>query len=320
MFRPLTVIAITAFCVVGWNVYRAEDAARHLDRELRDLQRRTEQARDRTQVLKAEWALLNEPERLRQVAQKYLPLETMVPGQFLRLQELERKLPTAVAFAGPVNLFAPAPGTAIAASEPAVRAQAMNTVVAAAAMPALVAAARATTPAAPAAAAPQVAARPAPRPEPAHAEPARPAPAAVAAAPAAPPPVLARAEEPRRRLPVPVPVQRAETVALREAAPMVARREAPAVQARELPVREVPVREMVAETRPGLLRQALHMPISSANAAPVPGTGGRIGAPSASGTGASVMGGSSLGGSSLGGAVRGGMAPPVPLPAPVPVR
>ena len=312
MFRPLTVIAITAFCVVGWNVYRAEDAARHLDRELRDLQRRTEQARDRTQVLKAEWALLNEPERLRQVAQKYLPLETMVPGQFLRLQELERKLPTAVAFAGPVNLFAPAPGTAIAASEPAVRAQAMNTVVAAAAMPALVAAARATTPAAPAAAAPQVAARPAPRAEPAHAEPARPAPAAVAAAP---PPVLARAEEPRRRLPLPVPVQRAETVALREAAPMVARREAPAVQARELPVREVPVREMVAETRPGLLRQALHMPISSANAAPVPGTGGRIGAPSASGTGASVMGGSSLGG-----AVRGGMAPPVPLPAPVPVR
>lgn len=97
MFRPLTVIAITAFCVVGWNVYRAEDAARHLDRDLRDLNRRIEVARDRTQVLKAEWALLNEPERLRQVAQKHLTLETMVPGQFIRLPEMDRRLPTAIA-------------------------------------------------------------------------------------------------------------------------------------------------------------------------------------------------------------------------------
>ena len=41
-------------------------------RELRDIVRRTEQARERTQVLRAEWALLNEPDRLRQVA----PVET----------------------------------------------------------------------------------------------------------------------------------------------------------------------------------------------------------------------------------------------------
>jgi hypothetical protein len=292
MFRPLTVIAITAFCVVGWNVYRAEDAARHLDRELRDLQRRTEQARDRTQVLRAEWALLNEPERLRQVAQKYLPLETMVPGQFLRLPELERKLPVAVAFAGPVNLFAPLPdatAVAVAETEPAPASPAATQVAAASAVPpALVAAARAATP--PPA---TVAARPAPRPEPAQAE-QRPAPVAVV-----------RAEEPRRRLPAPVP--RIETVAMREPAPAAT------------PVREAPRREATAaESRPGLLRQAMHMPIGSANAAtlPVPGTGGSIGAANAS-----PYGGSSLGGSNLGGVSRGGMAPPVPmLPAPVPVR
>ncbi|MBO1080815.1 cell division protein FtsL [Roseomonas haemaphysalidis] len=307
MFRPLTVIAITAFCVVGWNVYRAEDAARHLDRELRDLQRRTEQARDRTQVLKAEWALLNEPERLRQVAQKYLPLETMTPAQFLRLPELERKLPVAVAFAGPVNLFAPPPGaaTAVAAAEPPHPPAAAPPVTApvavaaahAAPPPALVAAARAATP--PAASLPTTvaAARPAPRPEPVQAE-ARPAPVAVA-----------RAEEPRRRLPLPVP--RAETVALREPAPVAV----PAPVREAAPRREATVAEAV---RPGLLRQAMHMPISSANAAtlPVPGTGGSIGAPSGS-----PYGGSSLGGSSLGGVARGGLAAPVPmLPAPVPVR
>ncbi|MBC9209678.1 hypothetical protein IBL26_22760, partial [Roseomonas aerophila] len=121
MFRPLTVIAITAFCVVGWNVYRAEDSARQLDREARELTRKIDQARERTQVLRAEWALLNEPERLRQVAQKHLPLETMTPTQFVRLQELDRRMPVAVAFAGPVSLFGPVPGqqpTALAANSP----------------------------------------------------------------------------------------------------------------------------------------------------------------------------------------------------------
>ncbi|RKK01870.1 cell division protein FtsL, partial [Teichococcus wenyumeiae] len=118
MFRPLTIIAITAFCVVGWNVYRAEDSARQLDRELRDLTRRIEQARDRTQVLRAEWALLNEPERLRQVAQKYLPLETMTPAQFIRLADLGGRLPVAVAFSGPVNLFGSTGETAVAEAKP----------------------------------------------------------------------------------------------------------------------------------------------------------------------------------------------------------
>ncbi|MFD1111575.1 cell division protein FtsL, partial [Pseudoroseomonas ludipueritiae] len=119
MFRPLTIIAITAFCVVGWNVYRAEDSARQLDRELRDLTRRIEQARDRTQVLKAEWALLNEPERLRVVAQKYLPLETMTPAQFIRLADLGGRLPVAMAFSGPVNLFGSTGETAVAEATPA---------------------------------------------------------------------------------------------------------------------------------------------------------------------------------------------------------
>ncbi|MBO1074798.1 cell division protein FtsL [Roseomonas marmotae] len=280
MFRPLTVIAITAFCVVGWNVYRAEDSARQLDRELRDLTRRIEQARDRTQVLRAEWALLNEPERLRQVAQKYLPLETMQPAQFVRLQDVDRHLPTAIAFAGPVNLFGSAPETALAAAEPAGEAPAAAAPAAVAeAKPSSVtpAPAEATALAASMPATPRPVTRPAPAPrvETVRAEPAR-SPAPV---------VVATREEPRRR-PVPAPTPRAETVALREA----------------------PREPVVAEARSsGLLRQAIHLPINSANAGtlPQPGTGARIGVPT---------------GSSLGLAARGTLAPPVPLAAPVPVR
>lgn len=300
MFRPLTVIAITAFCVVGWNVYRAEDSARQLDREARELTRKIDQARERTQVLRAEWALLNEPERLRQVAQKHLPLETMTPTQFVRLQELDRRMPVAVAFAGPVSLFGPVPGqhpTAIAANSPnaanaAAAPAALAAAIAARANAAAAANAAHAASAAPTALAAAVPARPvAParvetaRTEPARAEPARP-PVALAAN---------RVEEPRRRaVPAPTPAatpagppagQRPQAIALREAAP----------------------REQVAEVRPastGLLRQALHLPIGTANAAPVP----------------QASGSALAGGSALGGVSRGALAPPVPLPVPVPVR
>jgi hypothetical protein len=301
MFRPLTVIAITAFSVVGWNVYRAEDAARHLDRDLRDLTKRIEQARDRTQVLRAEWALLNEPERLRQVAQKYLPLETMTPVQFIRLGELDRRLPTAIAFSGPVNLFGSVPGTAVAEGKPAASAR-PAAVASAAPAPA---AAEAPEVAAPVRVAARVAPAPVPhpehaRPEPARAEPARPEPVRAEPAhaePARPPVAVAtRAEEPRRRpMSVPLPVPRAETVALREAPRDV--------------VRDAPRERVVADSpRPGLLRQAIHLPIGSANAAtlPQPGTGGSVSPPV-----------SASAGSSLGMASRGTLAPPVPLPVPV---
>jgi hypothetical protein len=118
MFRPLTVVAITAFSLVGWHVYRAEDAAEKLDREFRTISRQIETAKERTQVLRAEWAMLNEPDRLRQVARSHLPLENMTPTQFLRMADLEKRLPAPVAFAGPVDLFGPAPEVAIAAAAP----------------------------------------------------------------------------------------------------------------------------------------------------------------------------------------------------------
>jgi hypothetical protein len=78
-----------------------------LDRELREVNRQTEVVRERTQILRAEWALLNEPDRLRQVAQRHLALEPMAPAQFIRETELERRLPAARAFAGPPSLFGP---------------------------------------------------------------------------------------------------------------------------------------------------------------------------------------------------------------------
>ncbi|MBW6401793.1 hypothetical protein KPL78_28355, partial [Roseomonas sp. HJA6] len=147
MIRPLTLVTLCAAAGAGLYLYQVKHSVSELDRQLRDINRRTEQARERTQVLRAEWALLNEPDRLRQVTQRYLPLDAMTPTQFVRQSEMERRLPPARQFAGPPSLFAPTepPGDgsaapmAIAAAEPRER-PAAAAVVAAAVIPAAVAA------------------------------------------------------------------------------------------------------------------------------------------------------------------------------------
>jgi hypothetical protein len=107
MIRPLTLVSLIAAAGAGLHLYQVKHSVSMLDRELREVNRQTEVVRERTQVLRAEWALLNEPDRLRQVAQRHLALEPMAPAQFIREADLERRLPAARAFAGPPSLFGP---------------------------------------------------------------------------------------------------------------------------------------------------------------------------------------------------------------------
>lgn len=181
MIRPLTLVTLCAAAGAGLYLYQVKHSVSELDRELRDIVRRTELARERTQVLRAEWALLNEPDRLRQVAQRHLPLEAMTPAQFVRLSDIERRLPGARQFAGPPSLFAP--------TEPAGDGSATAMAIATAAPRTLPPATLAAAAAAVAAPAEAAAAHPTP------AEP--PAPAAVAAAVAPAATVLAAVEPAR---------------------------------------------------------------------------------------------------------------------------
>ncbi|MEO3472658.1 hypothetical protein AAFN86_12375 [Roseomonas sp. CAU 1739] len=213
MIRPLTLVTLCAAAGAGLYLYQVKHSVSELDRELRDINRRTEHARERTQVLRAEWALLNEPDRLRQVAQRYLPLDAMTPAQFVRIGEIERRLPAARQFAGSPSLFAPtepagdgsATPMAIATAEPRGQPPAATLAAAAAAVAAPRIAAAATPPPATTTPAPTVVAAPAapaapvtPAPAMAAAEPARPEPAAPRAAP----PVRVAAAAPRPAPPV----------------------------------------------------------------------------------------------------------------------
>ncbi|SHK08791.1 hypothetical protein SAMN02745194_04137 [Roseomonas rosea] len=120
MIRPLTFLSLVAAAGAGLHLYSVKHEVSQLEKTLRETVRQTEAARERTAVLRAEWALLNEPERLRAAAVRNLPLEVMQTSQFVRPAELDRRLPAAVAFAGAPSLFAPAPNERPGASNVAI--------------------------------------------------------------------------------------------------------------------------------------------------------------------------------------------------------
>jgi len=171
MIRPVTLIAFAAFIGSGLYLYQVKHQAQLVDRQIHKVQDATEAARARAGVLRAEYALLNDPDRLAQLATQYVPdLKSTQPSQWSSMAEIDRRLPPV---GGPTATPAPLEPDAAPRPEPPPMASV---------------------------------AEPAAKPEPARA-PARPAPAAVAAAPApapapaaapalapvAPPPVLAAA-------------------------------------------------------------------------------------------------------------------------------
>jgi hypothetical protein len=191
MIRPFTFLCFCAFAAAGAWLYQVKHAVAMKDRELLEIQRQTEAARQRIDILRAEWALLNEPDRLRQTATRVLTLEPMQPQHFVRPNDLERRLPGAVAFAGAPDLFGPAQRAGV-----------------------MLASARSPAPAPAAAAMPQPAAtQPAMTagPQPATAQPASVAPVAAGAAAAALAEAAARVPE------TPAPRALAATIAAQRA-------------------------------------------------------------------------------------------------------
>ncbi len=166
MIRPVTAICMLAAGASGLFLYQTKHRAVMLDRQIMAVLKQTDATRERIGVMRAEWALLNEPDRLAELSGKHLGLRTLSPTQFVSVADLGSRLP-------PPD----APGTSYAAAEDVPEPPAVAPLPAAAvAVPAPHAASRPAPLQAPAAAAPvQVATAAPPRPpappRPARAEP-----------------------------------------------------------------------------------------------------------------------------------------------------
>lgn len=97
MIRPFTLICMLSAFGSGLYLYQSKHQAQVLDREIGRVIKQTEATRDRTGMLRAEWALLNEPDRLAELAKAHTTLQTLKPTQFAGLNDLAARLPAPVA-------------------------------------------------------------------------------------------------------------------------------------------------------------------------------------------------------------------------------
>ena len=97
MIRPFTTLCLVAAFGSGMYLYTEKHRAELLDRHIARVMHETEAARQRTGLLRADWALLNDPTRLQDMADKYLALKPMAPGQFVQLADLANHLPAPIA-------------------------------------------------------------------------------------------------------------------------------------------------------------------------------------------------------------------------------
>jgi hypothetical protein len=93
MIRPFTFLTLAAAFASGMYLYSEKHHAELLDRQIARVIHATEATRQSTSLLRAEWEVLNNPDRLRPMAQKYLNLVPVQPNQYVQLADLGSKLP-----------------------------------------------------------------------------------------------------------------------------------------------------------------------------------------------------------------------------------
>ena len=89
MIRPFTCVCMVLAGVSGLYLYQAKHRVQLLDRDITTPIHATETARQRIGVLRAEWTLQNDPERLAQLADRFLTLKTVTPGQFTSISPVK---------------------------------------------------------------------------------------------------------------------------------------------------------------------------------------------------------------------------------------
>ena len=85
MLRIINICFVLGLVALACVIYQVKYQARALDAEITSLDKRIGEERDAIAVLRAEWSLLNRPERIERLAQKHLKLAPAKPAQLVTL-------------------------------------------------------------------------------------------------------------------------------------------------------------------------------------------------------------------------------------------
>ena len=131
MLRLVNICLVLALVALAYVIYEGKYEARALDEDIGGLRKAIETERDAVAVLRAEWSLLNRPERIERLAKKHLKLNPARPQQLvtvdtvsdsdferIRIEAADDSLPEG---SGPPNKVksVPMPGSATAPAAPA---------------------------------------------------------------------------------------------------------------------------------------------------------------------------------------------------------
>ncbi|MFT8676473.1 MAG: hypothetical protein ABF791_11485 [Acetobacter sp.] len=106
--RPFTCCCAALAIASGFFLYTKKHQTTVLDQQISGIVQETEHVRAQTSMLRTEWALENQPERLAQLVTRHTTnLHAMDPAQFVRMADLVQHLP-AVTKGTPTETAAPA--------------------------------------------------------------------------------------------------------------------------------------------------------------------------------------------------------------------
>ncbi|MDF7675002.1 hypothetical protein PT277_06670 [Acetobacteraceae bacterium ESL0709] len=94
MIRPVTFLCALMAALSGLFLYTKKHNTLLLDEKITQLVHDTRRVQEQTVMLRTEWALLNQPDRLTALSERFLPqLESVQPRQFVKMDKLASVLP-----------------------------------------------------------------------------------------------------------------------------------------------------------------------------------------------------------------------------------
>ncbi|MCB1443207.1 MAG: cell division protein FtsL [Methyloceanibacter sp.] len=91
MLRFVNICLVLGLVALAYVIYQVKYEARSLDEKIVTLRQQIDEERDALAVARAEWSLLNSPERIERLATKYLELSPAQPQQLVILDEATEK-------------------------------------------------------------------------------------------------------------------------------------------------------------------------------------------------------------------------------------
>ena len=90
MIRWSTIFWTIAVIIAGYAMFQVKYHVARLDDELTHLNRQIVATREETRVLRAEWTLLDDPQRLDRLNSAFLKLQPIMPAQIVTPAELDQ--------------------------------------------------------------------------------------------------------------------------------------------------------------------------------------------------------------------------------------